>query len=137
MPHIRSHLTVDKAQIRLCEFHFLHHLFCGLQDLTETREDAWHLAQLLPDFTPPAPPATPTSADALSPSKLKEVFHGFAQKRQPRTALLMNISTKFGDLKCSNSLEGEKEESEQYFKSIKFNGSIGRKMQEDWFNQPF
>jgi salicylate hydroxylase len=48
----------------------------------------------------------------------------------------MNISKGVGELKCPDSPEGEKRR-EEYFKTIKFNGAIGQKMQEDWFNQPF
>jgi hypothetical protein len=39
----------------------------------------------------------------------------------------MNISTKFGDLKCPNSPEGEKEEGEQYFSQSSLMDQLDRK----------
>jgi salicylate hydroxylase len=107
-----------------------------IQELNGTREDAWHLGQLFPTFTSTTPPATPPSADPLTSSKLKAIFEAFAQKRQPRTASVMNISRGIGELKCPTTPEGEKKRNE-YFKAIGANAGATPKLQDDWFSQPF
>jgi len=100
--------------------------------LTENREDAWHLAQFLPDFTAP----TTAPADEMTLPKLKAVFDAFAQKRYPRTTKIMTLSKNVGDLKCPNTPE-EEQRREAYFQIVKFNGAIGSKMQDELFGEPF
>jgi salicylate hydroxylase len=78
----------------------------------------------------------PPSADPLSSSELKAVFLAFAQKRQPRTAAVMNISRGVGEMKCPTSPEGEKKRDE-YFKTLGGNAGAALELQDDWFGQPF
>ncbi|KAE9381867.1 FAD/NAD(P)-binding domain-containing protein [Stipitochalara longipes BDJ] len=103
------------------------------QGANQALEDAWHLGQFLPDLTSST---TPSSADQISSAKLKAVFEAFALKRQPRMTKIMNLSKHVGDLKCPDSPEGEKRRGE-YFKTIKFSGAIGQKMQDELFGEPF
>lgn len=105
-------------------------------ELTGIREDAWHLAELLPTIGSATSAAASLSAEFLNSSNLKVVFNAFAQKRQPRTASVMKISRGVGELKCPASPEAEKKR-EEFFANMPFNGPIQSSLYDEWFNQPF
>jgi salicylate hydroxylase len=110
--------------------------FLNIQELNSNREDAWHLAQILPSFEPTTPPATLPSVNPMSSSELKAFFEAFAQKRQPRTAAIMKISRDVGDLKCSMSPD-EIKRRDEYFRETDFIAGSVPTIQDDWFSQPF
>ena len=130
--HILSRPTAGKAQTKLCEFRLVVISIFRNKNLTGTREDTWQLAQFLPDFTG----ITAASADELKLLKLKAVFEAFAQKRYPRTTKITTLSKNVGDLKCPGTPEGEQLRA-KYFETMKFNGAVGSKMQDELFGGPF
>jgi salicylate hydroxylase len=108
----------------------------GREMLTPIREDAWHLAQMLPTITSETPPATPPTVDSMNSSELKAVFEAFAKKRQPRTASIMSISRGVGEMKCPTTAEGEKKRND-YYREVGNNLDAAGKLYDDWFSQPF
>ena len=64
------------------------------QGANQALEDCYFLFSLLPDFT-----SLDRESDNLDTDKLREVFTAFAEKRQPRTSILVKGARKLGELR--------------------------------------
>lgn len=103
---------------------------------SQPREDCYHLSSALPDLSPDSEDYK-KKLEALGSTLSESIFHPFAEKRQPRTSVLVKGARALGEKRVAVGPEKGRERDESIVQAYAGDAAAVVEKFEGLLSQPF